>query len=324
MPRFPFGYPNSWFQVLYSDELATGEVKTVHYLGRDIVLFRGEDGKVGALEPFCPHIGAHFGYGGKVEGNNIVCPFHSWQFDPSGTCQKIPYTDKIPARAKAGAYPVLERNGVIFVWHHAEGKEPDFEIPEIPYFGADGWTSSYDKYSWDVRTHPQDIMENAIDWPHFNFVHLMDAPKNRSHEFKGRMFTWKIWTRKDVQTMGGVSDDFNIQAENWGLGFDWLIYSGMFTTVIVAGLSPVDENITRIHFGVIGKKDGRSEEETRALLKAYMDDQSLAIQQDFQIWEHKGFQPRPALCESDGPIGEYRNWTKQFYSPSSDDAAKAA
>ena len=93
MPRFPFGIPNSWYEVLYSDELAKGEVKTVRYLGRDIVLFRGHDGKVGALEPFCPHLGAHFGFGGKVEGNNLVCPFHSWQFDGGGTCQHIPYTD---------------------------------------------------------------------------------------------------------------------------------------------------------------------------------------------------------------------------------------
>jgi phenylpropionate dioxygenase-like ring-hydroxylating dioxygenase large terminal subunit len=313
MARYPFGTPNSWFHVCYSDELARGEVKTVHFLGRDIVLFRGEDGNAAALEPFCPHIGAHFGHGGKVEGNHIVCPFHSWQFDGQGTCKRIPYTDKIPAKAKAGAYPVLERNGLVFIWHHADGKAPDFEIPLIPYFGADDWTSSYDKYSWDVRTHPQDIMENAIDWPHFNFVHRMDPPKNRSHEFNGHMFKWAIWTRKDVQTMG-VSDDFNIQAENWGLGFDWLVYSGMFQTMIVAGLTPIDDEITRIHFGVIGKKDGRSEEETRALLKLYMDDQSLAIQQDFEIWEHKGYQARPALCEADGPIGEFRNWTKQFYS----------
>ena len=49
MPRFPFGIPNSWYEVCYSDELAKGEVKTVHYLGRDIVLFRGHDGNVGAL-----------------------------------------------------------------------------------------------------------------------------------------------------------------------------------------------------------------------------------------------------------------------------------
>ncbi|HYC01168.1 MAG TPA: Rieske 2Fe-2S domain-containing protein [Candidatus Limnocylindrales bacterium] len=323
MGRFPFGIPNSWYQVCYSDELARGEVKTVHYLDRDIVLFRGHNGQAGALEPYCPHLGAHFGHGGKVEGDNLACPFHSWQFNGAGTCVHIPYTDKIPSKAKAGAYPVLERNGIIFVWYHDQGLEPHFEIPTIPYWGDPAWTSSYEKYSWIVKTHPQEIMENAIDWPHFNFVHLMDPPKDRSNSFHGPMFKWQIGTKKEVQTMG-VTDSFTIEAENWGLGFDWLKYTGMFTTMIVAGLTPIDTETTQIHFGVIGAKDGRSEEETRALLKAYMDDQSLAIQQDFQIWEHKGFQVRPSLCEADGPIGEYRKWTKQFYSRDWSEAVAAA
>ena len=65
--------------------------------------------------------------------------------------------------------------------------------------------------------------------------------------------------------------------------------------------------------GIIGRKDGRTEEETVALLKAYMDDQSNAITQDFEIWEHKKFRPRPVLCDGDGPINEYRKWARQFY-----------
>jgi 3-ketosteroid 9alpha-monooxygenase subunit A len=156
-------------------------------------------------------------------------------------------------------------------------------------------------------------MENAIDWEHFATVHLMDPPKHRSSEFKGEMFYWNVWTEKTVATMD-VRDEFRIEAQNWGIGFNFLKYTGMFTTIVTAGLTPIDDDITRIHFGVIGKKDGRSEDETRQLLKAYMDDQSMAIQQDFEIWEHKGFRARPVLCDGDGPIGEFRNWTKQFYS----------
>ncbi|MFT4569744.1 MAG: 3-ketosteroid 9alpha-monooxygenase subunit A [Hyphomicrobiaceae bacterium] len=314
MARFPFGIPNSWFHVAYSDELSKGDLKTVHFLGRDLVVFRGENGKVGVLDAYCPHIGAHLGVGGKVVDNAVECPFHSWRFDCTGTCVSIPYTDKIPSQAKAGSYPVDEKNGMIFIWHHTDGKEPDFEIPVIAQWGADDWTTSYDKYSWVVKTHPQEIMENAIDWQHFQKVHHMDPPKNTDSSFEDKMFTWSIGTSKRIQTMDNVEDNFCIEAENWGMGFNWLSYTGMFTTVIAAGLTPIDDETTRIHFGVIGKNDGRTEEETRQILKAYMDDQSLAIQQDFQIWEHKAFNVRPALCDADGPVGEYRNWTKQFYS----------
>jgi len=314
MGRFPFGIPNSWFHVSYSDELAKGEVRPIRYFGRDLVLFRGEDGRAGVLDAYCPHLGAHLGHGGKVVGDTIQCPFHAWRFDRAGRCAEIPYAKRIPPKAEARAWPVQEVNGRIFVWHHAEGKPPDFEIPKIQGWGDPEWTSSWQKYRWVIRSQPQEVMENAVDWYHFQTVHLMDPPKDRSHKFDGKMFFWNVWTRKDVQTMGGVSDDFSIEAQNWGLGFNFLTYTGMFTTVVSAGLTPIDEETMEFATGIIGRKDGRSEEETIVLLKAYMDDQSKAIEQDFAIWEHKMHRTQPVLCDGDGPIAEFRRWTRQFYS----------
>ena len=77
-------FPNGWFQVAFSDELSTGDVLPLQYFGRHLVLFRGEDGGARALDAFCPHLGAHLGYGGKVEDNCIRCPFHAWRWNGSG------------------------------------------------------------------------------------------------------------------------------------------------------------------------------------------------------------------------------------------------
>ena len=41
----PFG----WFMVAYTDELLVGEVKPLFYFGKDLVLWRGEDGRLGLL-----------------------------------------------------------------------------------------------------------------------------------------------------------------------------------------------------------------------------------------------------------------------------------
>jgi phenylpropionate dioxygenase-like ring-hydroxylating dioxygenase large terminal subunit len=54
-------------------------VVSVSALGREFVLFRGEDGRAGALHAFCPHLGTHLGHGGFVRGSNLVCPYHSWE-----------------------------------------------------------------------------------------------------------------------------------------------------------------------------------------------------------------------------------------------------
>src|SRR6185437_1246938 len=69
LPHDPFGY--GWYQVGYADELASGAVRPVRALGRDFVLWCGGDGQAHLMEAYCPHLGAHLGYGGRVRGNEI-------------------------------------------------------------------------------------------------------------------------------------------------------------------------------------------------------------------------------------------------------------
>ena len=128
-------FPNCWFQVAYSDELEPNAVMPLQYFGKDLVLFRGEDGKARVLDAFCPHLGAHLGYGGLVRENTIRCPFHAWRFDGEGRCVDVPYANKIPPLAKLDAWPVCEVNGLIVVWHHMEGRPPAFELPVLPEYG---------------------------------------------------------------------------------------------------------------------------------------------------------------------------------------------
>ena len=120
--RFPFtSYPKGWFTVCWSGELKPGEVQPLRYFGKDLVLFRTEAGEPKVLDAHCPHLGAHLGHGGVVDGENIRCPFHAWEFDGDGACAKIPYAEKIPPRAKLGCWPIVEKNGVVMVWHDPDG-----------------------------------------------------------------------------------------------------------------------------------------------------------------------------------------------------------
>lgn len=97
--RIPLPMPFGWFRMAESKDLPVGEVRTVQYLGQEFVLFRGADKEAHVFDPYCPHLGAHLGYGGVVEGDAIRCPFHHWKFDGSGQCVEVPYARRIPARA---------------------------------------------------------------------------------------------------------------------------------------------------------------------------------------------------------------------------------
>ena len=38
------------------------------------------------------------------------------------------------------SWDVVERNGLIFAWYHAEGKPPDWEFPTVDEIGHPDWT----------------------------------------------------------------------------------------------------------------------------------------------------------------------------------------
>ena len=120
--EWPFpAYPNGWFQIGYSDELLERQVEPLEVFGRDLVLFRSAEGTPRVLDAHCRHLGAHMGYGGCVEEGGIRCPFHGWLWSADGECTDIPYAKKIPKGARIGAWAVCERNGLIYLWHHALG-----------------------------------------------------------------------------------------------------------------------------------------------------------------------------------------------------------
>jgi hypothetical protein len=107
---FPSPYPNGWYFVCRAEDVRhllvfgmlgvvfdltctqihthahphtrtykvkRGTVLAVTAFGKELVAFRGKDNnRVGVLGAFCPHLGTHLGFGGKVEGDRIVCPYH--------------------------------------------------------------------------------------------------------------------------------------------------------------------------------------------------------------------------------------------------------
>ena len=109
MLQIPFG----WYVVDYSNELNPGDVKAVRYFAQDQVLFRTESGEVSMLDAYCPHLGAHLGYGGIINGECIECPFHAWRWKTDGKIGEIPYAKNIPPKAKETkifTYPTVEKN----------------------------------------------------------------------------------------------------------------------------------------------------------------------------------------------------------------------
>ena len=176
MERFPLPpFPNGWFKVCYSDELPVGGVLPVHVVGRDLVVFRGEDGKARILDAYCPHLGAHLGVGGKVVENTLRCPFHGWRWNGDGSCAEVPYAKRIPAAARVAPWRTLEQNGFIASWFHEESADPNFTPDLIPEVGDPNYTL-FGRRRWELTAHLQDLYENGFDIGLFIDPTAIEAP----------------------------------------------------------------------------------------------------------------------------------------------------
>ncbi len=94
---------------------------------------------------------------------------------------EVPGLDRTP-RAAARAWPVCERNGRIFVWHHAGSAPPSYEV--IGYRPNEANWTPWRCNTYRVRVHVQDLTENIIDRSHFSAVHDMARPEKDHFEVR--------------------------------------------------------------------------------------------------------------------------------------------
>ena len=301
------GFATGWFIVAWSKDLGAGEVKPLRYFGKDLVLFRTEAGEPVVLDAHCPHLGAHLGHGGEVKGDAVVCPFHAWEFDGSGHCTAIPYASKIPPRAKLKAWPVVERNEAIFVWHARDDSEPAWEVPTIPEVGDAGWTPWYTNLLPGVKTRPAEIVENVADSAHFPVVHRTEVERFENHYEGHKATQHTVGTAEPPQ--GGV-DHFDIVATYHGPAFQISDMKGVLHSRLLLAHTPIDDEHLDLRFAVMLERSGPR---TEQFAQFYVDNLTLGFHEDISIWENKVFRAVPALVAEDGPIGRLRAWYAGFF-----------
>lgn len=157
---------NEWHVVYRSADLAEGEIRAVRLLGNDLVLWR-TDGRAMAWLDRCVHRGARFTMG-RIQGGEMVCPYHGWRYDCEGQCTLIPSQPKlpIPRRARAITFHCQERYGFIWVCMG----EPVADLPLLPEW-ENGDFEKIHTGPYEIASSGQRIVENVMDVTHFPFVH---------------------------------------------------------------------------------------------------------------------------------------------------------
>ncbi|MFE6056351.1 Rieske 2Fe-2S domain-containing protein [Kitasatospora sp. NPDC056446] len=321
-PALP--YPDGWSALAFSAELRPGTVLTRQLAGEDVVLYRLRNGRLRAIRPHCPHLGAHLGLA-KVEGDDLVCPFHLFAYDADGSCVRTGYGTP-PPKASLAQLPVREVNEAVFVWRHHDGREPDWEIPSWHRLG-DG-RQPLRHASFEMPGYAQDVMENSFDLGHFVTLHgwpqgELAAPVS----FDGTGFHISMRVQETFPLLGLRQVD--VEVDGYGLAalhtdvrtpsLGLEICSLVMATQVAPGrmqLRQASRFLMREPAGLPPAVARTVSRAVTALLARPMFKRNIEFTAaDFPIWSTKKYLSPPRLAQGDGPIGAMRHWARQFYPP---------
>jgi len=215
---------NIWYVAAWSAEIEENKPLGRVVIGEPVVLWRGSDGKLIAMEDRCPHRHAPLSLG-RVEDNTIKCMYHGLKFSKDGDCIDVPGSDIVPPNCTVQRFPLVEKDDWVWVWLGDPSLADEATIPEA--FGIDnekfiGLPGDHIKYAANYEL----VNDNLTDLSHLDFVHETTLGK----------MTGSIWSddAPEVTKIDGglrlerwMSKHFNpekTRGDTWRLGADLRTY----------------------------------------------------------------------------------------------------
>lgn len=164
-----FLLPDLWYYALPSDAVRPGRL-VARTLGGEAVLFgRTRAGEAFALRDVCPHRAMPLSQG-RMQGDEVECPYHGWRFAKDGACTAIPSLvagqELDLTRIRARAFALVERQGNLWIW--LGERPPTDDAPELPSIGA---RTPDIALSMTFPCHVDHAVGGLMDPAHGPFVH---------------------------------------------------------------------------------------------------------------------------------------------------------
>jgi 3-ketosteroid 9alpha-monooxygenase subunit A len=325
VPGFPYkSYPAGWFQVGWSAEFLPATATARTFFGTELAIYRGDSGELYIIDAYCPHYGAHLGYG-AVEGDCLRCPFHSWLWDADGRAIEIPYSERLNSSRKVRHWHVREKNGVAFVWHHPFGDPPAWPEPIPEVLGAET-EALYPVYPHashveELQMQPQFATENIADAHHNAAVHRWaGSPRVASFSADDHVFTTE--NQGEIRTRKGLVPQ-KVVAKAFGVG---IIFT-QHELAIGNGAAPVQEyaavcvtptqglNSKLFVTSWLAKPPGETGDVPTGRARAMVQGSHREVfESDGSIWKRMRYEPKPPWAREEAKVmTALRTWCQQYY-----------
>ncbi len=180
-PRVPFNpaathLQHAWYVACTPDEIAAKPLgRTI--CGQRMVIYRGVDAQVSALEDFCPHRGAPLSLGHVRDDGNLVCGYHGLVMGGDGRCVSMPGQRVRPA---IKSYAVIERYGFIWVWPGDRSLAVPSKLHHLAWAESPEWV--YGGGLYHVKCDYRLMVDNLMDLTHETYVHASSIGQREIEE----------------------------------------------------------------------------------------------------------------------------------------------
>ena len=163
---------NAWFVAGSSSEFPVNQPKGLQICGRPVLVWRAGEGKIASFDDRCCHKRMPLSEGTILPDGVLECAYHGFCYDSSGHCVRIPsqLDLPVPSRAKLRPFPVLEQDGLVWVWPGDPARIGEAVPPRTPELAAADWTT----HMFDPVHVPSNyvlLIENLMDITHFYPLH---------------------------------------------------------------------------------------------------------------------------------------------------------
>ncbi len=161
-----------WYVAGLSREFKPGELTGHKIADRSVVIWRTQAGKIAAFDNRCCHKRFPLSEGRLLDNGLLQCAYHGLCYNDEGKCVKIPaHPDgSIPEQARLRSFPIIEQDGVVWIWAgHAE-RASLFQPPRTPEIADPAW-ESVDSGAMHIPANYVLVIENLLDITHFYPLH---------------------------------------------------------------------------------------------------------------------------------------------------------
>jgi phenylpropionate dioxygenase-like ring-hydroxylating dioxygenase large terminal subunit len=163
---------DTWYVAGLSGEFPVGKLTGQTIAGKPVVIWRDDAGKVVAFDGRCVHKRMPLKDGRLLADGTLECAYHGFCYSSSGNCVRIPSQPEgaIPSKAKLKSFPVIEQDGLVWLWPGDVDRTGHTRPPRTQEIGSDAWMS-VSGTPLLVPANYRLLIENLLDITHFYPLH---------------------------------------------------------------------------------------------------------------------------------------------------------